>query len=116
MPLVFTSSIIEKKKENEEPPTGGSTLNSFFDDITTAKDVGEGRITAREEKALNLDTFGVSASLYSGRGRGGYYRRSGGRGRGRGRGHQNGRGGGGYQHKHNPHYSRARDDSRPVKV
>merc|ERR1712070_431839 len=89
------AELKQNKKKDDLATTATTTTSprktttgvmSFFDDLTTAKDVGEGRIGREEEKALNLDTFGVS-SLYSGGrgGRGGYRR-------GRGYHHHHGRG------------------------
>ena len=108
---------LKKMLENEKKSNGLSeevtgqktTINSFFDNITTAKSVGEGRVNPRDEKALNLDTFGVSSLYSSGRHRGGYYRRSSGRGRGRGGGHhQNGKGAG----YHKAYYPRRQEGTK----
>ncbi|XP_076470907.1 protein LSM14 homolog B-like isoform X2 [Babylonia areolata] len=77
----------EVEEEEEEPEVYYDKSKSFFDNIScdaTAK-AHSNRLTWREERKLNTETFGVSEA------------RRGWRGRGRGRGGYRGRGRGGYQ-------------------
>lgn len=82
--------------------------DSFFDTLSSdALDRAEGRrtrMTGREERSMNLDTFGATSlqsnRYYHGRGRG-RGRGRGGRGRGRGRGYGNYGRGSGYNRNRN---------------
>ena len=98
------SNISEDEKDEDEleslpsPDKFYDRSKSFFDNISCeamADKENEPTLTRRQERSLNVDTFGPVANSY----RSGFYRRGRGRGRGqfrgqgRGRGYSRGRGG-----------------------
>lgn len=116
----------EEKEKNDNAPLPSpdkfyDRSKSFFDNISCEamgpkpapvqpkpEETGGPNISRRQERALNIETFGSNAGYYR---RGGYRGRGGSRGRGRGRG-RGGAGGGISSNRGRGSYSRGNSSSR----